>query len=397
MALWLLGPDPDGNCCDCTGRTSPCDTCGEPDPCPCSHNFGPDLSLTNTFSTYSEAQFIIDNYTNNCFGVIQYIPTFTVASFTATETVDGFIFAARSTRTPDPVDRVSHTMQVGFYAAAGTLTIDYSTTSDGSSGTVGNSAVLVVCSGGVYSNVDSQSSTSTTGTFIFTLSAAALYIVRFQGTSKINASYVESSFDFSFSANMVIAPAVALYDDSGTTRQLEACPKMLLPPLTESTGDWYASEAAAQTATTTFVKSCIAYFLFADTGWFSSQSISGFTVSGTRSVSGSSSIALVAYISVNGNQGDTLTYTWNNAPNLGQLVVYAYDGTQIFSSVSATSPIASSVLPYTGRYIVFLGQNTLVSTSSSGTLSSSGTISINQVQALYATVPLLDCPARLNC
>ena len=27
MALWLLGPDPVGTCCDCGARTSPCDNC----------------------------------------------------------------------------------------------------------------------------------------------------------------------------------------------------------------------------------------------------------------------------------------------------------------------------------------------------------------------------------
>lgn len=29
MAIFLLGPDPNGNCCDCNGRTSPCDSCCE--------------------------------------------------------------------------------------------------------------------------------------------------------------------------------------------------------------------------------------------------------------------------------------------------------------------------------------------------------------------------------
>lgn len=29
MALWLLGPDPVGVCCDCEGKVSPCDNCAE--------------------------------------------------------------------------------------------------------------------------------------------------------------------------------------------------------------------------------------------------------------------------------------------------------------------------------------------------------------------------------
>jgi len=28
MAIWLLGPDPNGQCCGCEGKTSPCDSCG---------------------------------------------------------------------------------------------------------------------------------------------------------------------------------------------------------------------------------------------------------------------------------------------------------------------------------------------------------------------------------
>lgn len=27
MAIWLLGPDPNGQCCGCEGKTSPCDSC----------------------------------------------------------------------------------------------------------------------------------------------------------------------------------------------------------------------------------------------------------------------------------------------------------------------------------------------------------------------------------
>ena len=27
MSLWILQPDPNGNCCDCNGRASPCDSC----------------------------------------------------------------------------------------------------------------------------------------------------------------------------------------------------------------------------------------------------------------------------------------------------------------------------------------------------------------------------------
>lgn len=30
MALWLLGPDPGGNCCGCEGKSGPCDNCSSP-------------------------------------------------------------------------------------------------------------------------------------------------------------------------------------------------------------------------------------------------------------------------------------------------------------------------------------------------------------------------------
>jgi len=294
-------------------------------------------------------------------------------------------------------------MQVGFYAAAGTLTIDYSTTSDGSSGTVGNSAVLVVCSGGVYSSVDSQSSTSTTGTFIFTLSTAALYIVRFQGTSKINASYVESSFDFSFSANMVIAPAVALWDDSGTTRELEACPKMLLPPLTESTGDWYADCATAATvmASSNDVSNCVGY---------NEQDLTPFPGTFTAT-DGGTSLALnyasslnpflgagPCWGSINAASGQTITITLTGDFTGVSADIYDDTGTLVESLPSGAGPLVSSALPYTGRYTIKITLGGGFSSVNGGaTITSSGTMSVNQIQALYATTPLLDCPARLNC
>lgn len=414
MALWLLGPDPAGNCCDCTGRTSPCDNCAAPSECPCTHNFGPDLSLTNTFPTLADAQFIVNNYTNNCFGVIQYVSTYTVTSFTATETVDGFTLSARSTRTPGPTDRVANTMQVGFYAAAGTLTIDYSTSSDGSSGTRGNAAVLVICNAGTYSTVQSQSVISDTGTFTFTISTAALYIVRVQGTSRLNGSYVQSSFDFSFSSSMVIAPAVAQWDDGGTTRQLEVCPKMLLPPLTESTGSWYASLADAQSAITNNTSNCVGYRenntggTFTATAGGASLSFSdvGTDLGGNGTVWGS----------INANAGATLSISFSDnnngdVPFTVIVTIYNYDGATVQSLTNhsnpldcsfTSSPLVSSALPYTGRYIVKISQAQEpligcmqgVATTVTSSISDA-TLFVNQIQALYDVG--LTCPARDNC
>lgn len=223
------------------------------------------------------------------------------------------------------------------------------------------------------------------------------YTIKFQTFGAVDDTNFDAACTIVSSLDMVPLPIVASWDDSGTTRYLDACPRLLLPPLTESTDDWYSDLTSAENAIDDQVLDCIAYIIpsLVDSR-FSSITVSGFTLNGTRSAVALGDVGLSAYYSINGVAGDVLTWTWDNAPKFGSLVLFDYNGAQIDIQVSATSPINSIALPYTGRFTVQVGLTIPQSASASGTLTSSGTIGTpNPVQALYDKG--LDCPARLEC
>lgn len=405
MAIFLLGPDPDGNCCDCTGRTSPCDSCGEPAECQCALLIGknaPAFELPPIpYDSYVDAQTAIAAQVGNCYAFADsFGGSITINSVTADVSV-----ANQITITGD-VDSNGVTLWTGFTIdESGTLSIAFNSTF-ASSPVLDELAAATLFNCSTYAEVATDIDSGTSGTLTLTGFSAGTYFLKLV-TNCLAAAPLNATVSFVVSSNvtMVPNPVIAIWDDAGTDRQLEACPKMLLPPLTESSGSWYASLAAAQAiidGENVANSNCIAYIDATVTPlatYFSSWSFSGLTLSGTRNgvPVGTPFQRLMAYISVNGTAGATLTWTWTNTPKSGMLVVYDYDGTQLYSSV-ANSTITSSALPYTGRYIVRVGFNLDPSTSASGTLSSSASLgTANQIQALYGTTPLLDCPSRLDC
>lgn len=262
------------------------------------------------------------------------------------------------------------------------------------------------------SGFDDSSTTedySTSGSGTYTVPQDGIYVVEFTGGFNAedydDITAVSASVTLADSDGIVVLPVIALWDDSGTTRQLEACPKLYLPPLTESTGDWYAScaDAATVLADSQVVASCIFYLL-----------TSGFTNTLTASGGSSPSASLdtndpsvtshlQGYFSVNAESGETISLDWTGPPR-ARLIIYDYTGTSIYDSGSGgstSSPITSSALPYTGRYIVLIDvfqtifDPPTVHQVATGTLSSSGTMSTNEIQALYDVG--LTCSGRLNC
>lgn len=63
MAIWLKGPDPNGACCDCTNKTSPCDSCSV-----CQFEIPtPIIDGTSTpYANLAAAQTAINDQTTNC-------------------------------------------------------------------------------------------------------------------------------------------------------------------------------------------------------------------------------------------------------------------------------------------------------------------------------------------
>jgi len=279
------------------------------------------------------------------------------------------------------------------------------------------SVTIYDCNGNEIETVNSSSSPAS----ISAVPADGVYYLKVAVTDPDEGAFTDASYTVTPSAVYVVNPVIALWDDSGTTRQLEACPKMLLPPLTESSGIWYADETAAQDAIDNLTSNCVGY----------ADAIDGATgcvlvASGTTSLSFALTrstpddfLSMQAWGSVNAEAGETLSSAWNTAWSIGSTKLVSV-GFAIFDdsgnlvedlsdSSSLTAPngtdsgtITSSALPYTGRYIVAVSLTLLSGIPAfvddvelDAVVSSSGTLSVNPIQALYDVG--VDCPARLDC
>lgn len=254
-------------------------------------------------------------------------------------------------------------------------------------------------------DTDTTSGVNTfTGTLSVTVPADGIYglVASSSGETSITAGTIHAEFEIAGDDALIPQPVIALWDDSGTTRKLWACPKLLLPPLTESTGDWYADCAAADAVLTDplQVSNCVGYYgggsgnlpdTFAATDGGSSLSFSATWGSPTSGFGD-------CYGGVNAEAGETISFAFTGG-TLGSADIYDDAGALVESIASGSSPITSAALPYTGRYtfrvrtFVFIMDPPF--TSASITATSSGAMSVNPIQALYDVG--LTCPARLNC
>jgi hypothetical protein len=222
------------------------------------------------------------------------------------------------------------------------------------------------------------------------------YVILFYTTSE--GSGGTSVFSFSASSSLLVPnPVIALWDDSGTTRELEACPRTLLPLLTECNGFLYEDygSASAILSDPLVVSNCIAYqesppapapafdasfnglmLVLADMFSFSSVRTGGF------------------YVSVNAIAGETLSFSVSGGTSMS-IGIRSYDCEQVDIVLFAPS-FTSVPLPYTGKYYIYCtayaeGGAPNISIS----ITSSGAFSVNPIQALYESG--LSCPSRLDC
>lgn len=174
---------------------------------------------------------------------------------------------------------------------------------------------------------------------------------------------------------------------------------MLLPPMTESTGEWYANCSAANTDLAgTLVSNCVGFI----------ESLSG-TQSFTATDGGTSLAFAFADSSglppaspaiwggFNAVGGQTVSVAYVNYIG-GDVDIYDDTGMLVETHTGTTTPFTFSALPYTGRYTIRLVLSNDVDgphTTATATVTSSGTMSVNPIQALYDIG--LTCPARLNC
>ncbi len=362
----------------------PC--CNQPAECACALLIPP-FGLP-AFSDYAAAAAALAANVAGCY--LYYFPGDAVGTLVSLSaafdgaTLTGTVVSMRDGG-PSPVLMVKVTGLAG-------KTISWAYTSSATSGGfVGSSLLLYDCNFGYITQADGSSASET---LTVTLPADGGYYLYFNlGWAGGAATALTVNNTVTCDGVCTCDPVIALWDDSGTTRQLEACPKLLLPPLTESTGDWYADCAAAAAVLTDplQVSNCIGYCApeYGSTDFSASGGSSpSFTVT-----NGSGGMAV--YFSVNAAAGDVLTFTWTG-DRVGILEVYDDAGVLVSSDIQYPGPATSVALPYSGKYTIraaLLAAD--MSTSYSGAISSSGAMTTNPPQALYDIG--LDCPARLDC
>jgi hypothetical protein len=280
--------------------------------------------------------------------------------------------------------------------AGSTLTIDFSYSATGGAGFQLAAFTLYTCLGAeVDSGVDT---TNFTGTWTVSIPADGVYVLELGFLGHPDGTAVTSTVTNSSDDTMTANPIIALWDDSGTTRQLWACPKLLLPPLTESTGDWYADETEAQAAIDDYTSNCVGYIesLTNITTFTATDGGTSLTLAAVLTVGATSAPAM--WGGVNAVGGQTITITATAGTGTPSLSAFIYDdtGTLVEASGSVASPWVSSALPYTGRYTIKVTtSSTLATVALAAAITSSGALSVNQVQARYDIG--LECSANLDC
>lgn len=225
------------------------------------------------------------------------------------------------------------------------------------------------------------------------ITSAAQYYLEFYTLGFTGSTAVNSAWGLSSNQNIVVNPAVALWDDSGTTRKLWACPKLLLPPLTENTGSWLADLSQAQVVNDNYVNICK---VFIDPG-YSKPNTEWDASSNTTALYVNNVAAVPSWFSATANSGATISIAWTDCTELSGYI-YDDNGDLIETIAANSSPFVSANLPYTGRYTISpTVYEPFPGTCSGGTytVTSSASIVFNNVQSLYDVG--LTCPGRLDC
>lgn len=264
---------------------------------------------------------------------------------------------------------------------------------------------VISCSGQVRNCSDealvkSASADGSSGTFHLNNIPAGQYFLELIAFAS-GEPMTSATFSVTADHTMLVLPVVGKWDDSGTTREVEACPRLQLPPLVEISDTWYADQTAAQAALDDEVSNCVgyaadpaSYVSFAATDGGSSLTLAG--------VTGASQPEFAAWGSINAADGATLSIAFTVAASAGtpsgQASIYDRLG-GLVETLSGASPLVSSALAYPGRYIikVMAASNNPAAalTTASFVITSSGAMTVNPVQALYDAG--LICPARLEC
>jgi len=212
MAIWLLGPDPNGQCCGCETKTTPCDSCG-----------------VNCCSTYLSHFFDFANaqsYLANDIGGCYFYPSFIENTAYVRDSIvgtltNGVLAGATQMSSVDTTVGIGDSLSTAFSLANGqTINVNYtaSVTPSASFGFYGGSFLLVSGSGPTVSDLGTIVALgSWTGpasnTFSYTASGNGCFYLLIEQTAGLAAvpAILTSNITINISPNVVPSPMVVQY------------------------------------------------------------------------------------------------------------------------------------------------------------------------------------------
>ncbi len=421
MAIWILQPDADGNCCDCTDRVEPCDSC-EPISFSCYLEIPEEasgLSVTpHLYDTIVDAQQALDDRAGGCY-------TFECVGVDDLGTITSSLTDETLTITKSVTSEAPFSILISkFICNVGTFSVSFSINFTGGWSGSQNLTINILDSNG--SIIDTQTFSNGTsflgGTANFDIDLEGLYYVQLFCGGGIAAppATLDASFVLSSSVSIAYSPLVALWDDSGTTRQLEACPKNIIPSPFRSDSWFFNLTQAANYLASSYVASCNAWIDNIDSNVYGTvnsftctPSPFSFSMSLTSAFDGFDLSFTTADViaAFRLESGTTLSCSLVISTTLGgaslgvNASIYDIDGTLVDSYTTSgggtgTYPFSLNV-PYDGTFQVLfnfpVSRVTPATFTSTMTCSATfdGSITTCPVQALYDLG--LDCPARLDC
>lgn len=393
-----------------------------PGPCGCCGNVAPPVNCNcsllipvpaggSPFANYGAAANAIANFAGSCVG---YLLTPSMAPFSN--------FAADQSTTPNTLYMNADATLTGFglwcsFNGDASTTLNVAFNVSGIAVGPNVSYTLYEC-GGTAINTQAFTNGVSSGAFLYALPNTGEYVVtaNYHGTLSVSAA-----MNIIVSApNIAFNPVVALWDDGGTTRPLDACPRMVLPPLTEFSGFIYAdlSEAEAVFASGN-VSNCVGFVETdaPDGASFSATEISsGLELNGGAGGDMSFAPTVTMYGSLNFASGETISVNWSCDQILDSFVVgatlYDYDAIELDSAITSTvnAPIDNGLFtfsaPYTGRYIIKCqvtgvtfadppGPDQGIAQANFSITGPTTNTHANPLLALYANG--VKCPSRLEC
>lgn len=400
---------------DIFAAENPCVCCAAPGDCACAL---PIPTIGDPYSDYATAEAAISDYTADCVGFSLY----ETSSFSADTSIANQLGTSASAAIA--INLI--TLQFSITVSTSSLSIPFSVTTDGTIIEVG--AFIYDCA--TLSEVASDTSTSNSGTLTLSGIPEGTYRLQLAVTLDPFSSYTNLSATFTATCSGVMAvnPVIALWDDSGTTRELEACPKMIIPLQFSpfgAAGNWYSDETDAQAAIDGAwpdweAVECKGWALASDPGLTGSFSAGVFTgsipcIGGgggdlyySVNLIGGETVSISSQFSINGSGDCNVPPDDTDCSYADAVFLLMYpDGTTVLTGSDSQEPGNSATasdsitVPYTGKYVIYAagGANTWDSTGDTISIAVSVTatsaVTVNPIQALYDLS--LECPGRLDC